>query len=387
MDEPRSLVGEVLDGRYTLHEPLGRGGMSVVYRATDSRLQREVAVKVVHLPDASEALREELRRRFRREAASVARIPSHPNVVRIHDYGTDAARDLDYLVMELLEGVDLKESLRRGRMPLHRAVEVLAQASAGVAAGHRAGIIHRDVKPANVFLTRDDDSPDVRILDFGIAKAAEVEPEDDLTVLGGLPHSPAYAAPEQLVPGRAAGTETDVFQLGLVGFELFTGRRPFGPDERERIRRGEIVPLPWGEDKQRIDADLRRLIDQSLRPDPGSRPADAAAFLEALRGGRGGDDRTLLAPRRSPGEDGEWDGTLLAAPEPVAPRAASPPRRPLRVAALTLSAAILALLVWWVAEQAPGITPGSERSEPDPVMEDLRPLQSEAAERLERGER
>jgi serine/threonine protein kinase len=385
MGEGYELVGRVLDGRYALQEPLGRGGMSVVYRATDERLQRPVAVKVVHLPDASAVQHEEARRRFRREAASAARIPSHRNVVRIHDFGTDPEQDLDYLVMELLDGMDLKQALRADRIPPGRALEILEQAAAGVAAGHRAGIVHRDVKPANVFLTREGDRLEVRILDFGIAKAVEVEPEDDVTVLGGVPHSPAYAAPEQLVPGRAAGPETDVFQLGLVGFELLTGRRPFGPEEREAMGRGESVPLPWGSEAAVIAEPVRAAIDAALALDPRRRPPHADAFRAALRGRLESDDHTLLSP---PGAEPrvEEDRTLLAEPSPPgAPsRRRAPVRRPLKVAALAVAATALALVVWWAAERQPGPSPAPSTGAPDPVLEDLRPLQSEAAERLER---
>ena len=145
------MVGRTLAGRYEVLEAVARGGMSVVFRGLDRTLGREVAVKVVSLAGASDTLLPNFRERFRREAASAARI-QHPNVVQIYDYGTDPELELDFIVMELFAGHDLKETLRAGPIPLPEALRILADAARGVAAGHRAGIVHRDVKPANVFL-------------------------------------------------------------------------------------------------------------------------------------------------------------------------------------------------------------------------------------------
>ncbi|MFL5540676.1 MAG: serine/threonine-protein kinase, partial [Longimicrobiaceae bacterium] len=217
----RLLVGRKLAGRYELEEAIGAGGMSVVYRGTDRVLGRPVAVKVVALPADSDEVRENLRERFRREAGSAARIAHHPNVVQVYDYGTDADLDLDFIVMELLRGRDLKEALRQGPVPRGEALRILGEAARGLAAGHREGIVHRDVKPANVFLVGEDGRVDyVRILDFGIAKP--MEPGDDesltLTGTGQLPHSPAYASPEQLDPDAPVTPASDVYQLGLIGY-------------------------------------------------------------------------------------------------------------------------------------------------------------------------
>jgi predicted Ser/Thr protein kinase len=277
------LIGRAMAGRYLLREVLGRGGMSVVYDALDQTLGRPVALKLIQQPPGTDHLRDDLRRRFRREAGAAARISPHPNVVRIYDYGTDPELDLDFIVMERLEGRDLAALLRQGPPPRREAVRILLQAALGIAAGHRAGVLHRDIKPGNIFLAAED-SGGVRMLDFGIAKVLEAEGEEDLTVLGLPPHSPSYASPEQLDPTRRLGPSSDVYQLGLVGYEMLAGEKPFTQAEREALRLGQPVPLPvrgrWGE----VPPPLRRVIERALLPDPSQRYPDAAAFALALAG-------------------------------------------------------------------------------------------------------
>lgn len=275
----RLLVGRTLAGRYEVREAIGRGGMSLVFRATDRTLGRDVAVKVVALAAGPEP--ETLRARFRREAASAARI-QHPNVVSIFDFGTDAELDLDFIVMELLRGRDLKEALHAGPLPRPEALRVLMDAARGVAAGHRANIVHRDVKPANVFLVGDGQIEAVRVLDFGIAKPLGDDADHALTTIGQLPHSPAYATPEHLSADAPVTPASDVYQLGLVGYELLAGRRAFDEDARDRIRAGAIVPLPRTDAWDDTDPAIRDVIERALQIDPSARPADASAFAEAL---------------------------------------------------------------------------------------------------------
>lgn len=294
------MVGRVLGGRYEIGEILGRGGMSVVYRALDRTLGRPVAVKLISLPGESAELRTQLRERFRREAGAAASIPAHPNVVQIYDYGTDAELDVDFIVMEILSGRDLKAALAEAPPRMGEAIRILREAARGVAAGHRAGIVHRDVKPANIFLTGQDALETVRILDFGIAKPLVGGPEDDLTQGGQLPHSPAYASPEQLERGRPLTAASDVYQLGLIGYELLTGERPYDAPARDRIRGGESVPPADGAAWESLPDPLREVILQALCTDPAERFADAATFAEALAAAAAAeDDRTLLAADRT----------------------------------------------------------------------------------------
>jgi predicted Ser/Thr protein kinase/ketosteroid isomerase-like protein len=320
----RLLVGKRLAGRYELEEPIGAGGMSVVYRGTDLVLGRPVAVKVVALAAESDEMRDNLRERFRREAGSAARIAHHPNVVQVYDYGTDAELDLDFIVMELLRGRDLKEALKHGRIPRAEALRILGETARGLAAGHEQGLVHRDVKPANIFLVGEDGSVDyVRILDFGIAKP--MEPGDDesltLTGVGQLPHSPAYASPEQLDPDAPVSPASDVYQLGLIGYELLAGARPFADPERLRIRGGEEVEPPASATWSAVGQPLRAVIARALRRDPAERYPDAGAFADALGAAAGAavpdDDATVFLPLETPGPP--TAAAAVPPPEPVIP--------------------------------------------------------------------
>jgi eukaryotic-like serine/threonine-protein kinase len=329
------MVGRTLAGRYEVLEAVARGGMSVVFRGRDGTLGREVAVKVVSLAGASDQAN--FRERFRREAGSAARI-QHPNVVQIFDYGTDPELELDFIVMELLRGHDLKEAMREGTIPTQQAIRILADAARGVAAGHRAGIVHRDVKPANVFLVGDGEIDAVKILDFGIAKPMEDDPEQHaLTTIGSLPHSPAYASPEQLDPDQPVTAASDVYQLGLIGYEMLAGRRPFGVDERARIRGGEEVPLPVTDAWRAVPSHISVVIQRALAVRPAERYPDASAFAEALLSARDEDEATAFHPVAVP--LAEPDATELVdvptgAPTavPVVPVASAAPAPPVRTA-------------------------------------------------------
>jgi serine/threonine protein kinase len=296
------LVGRTLADRYEIEELIGRGGMSLVYRATDRRLHRPVAVKVISLPSDSDQQHLQLRERLRREAAAAARVPPHPNVVQVYDYGTDHELDLDFIAMELLDGRDLKAMLAEGSIPYGEAIRILREAARGLAAGHRAGVIHRDVKPANIVVTSDRPGGTVKLLDFGIAKALESALEDDLTRTGMVPHSPAYASPEQLRPGEPVTAASDVYQLGLVAHEMLSGERAVegAPSRGERW-----AAVPEG---------VRQVIESAMRPLPEERYRDAAVFAEALSRAAFPQEGTVLLPPE---------------PEPQTPPPAPPPPPPL----------------------------------------------------------
>lgn len=326
------MVGRVLAGRYEVLEAIARGGMSVVFRGLDRTLGREVGVKVVSLAGSSDQALPNFRERFRREAASAARI-QHPNVVQIFDYGTDPELELDFIVMELLRGRDLKEALRAEPLPPEQAMRILADAARGVAAGHRAGIVHRDVKPANVFLVGDGELDAVKILDFGIAKPLEDDPERALTTIGSLPHSPAYASPEQLDPLQPVTAASDVYQLGLIGYEMLAGRRPYDEEERARIRGGEAIPVPATEAWKSVPSHVSAVIERALSLDPADRFPDASAFTAALMGAREEDDATafhVVPPVTDPDATEMLAAaavSLVAAPEPVLPPEEPPTER------------------------------------------------------------
>ena len=214
-------------GPYEILSPLGAGGMGEVYRARDTRLKRDVAIKVV--PDHLTKDRETLNR-FEREAQAVAAL-SHPNILAVHDVGTEG--NTSYVVMELLEGETLRDRVRRSAFPWRKAVEIGAAVADGLAAAHDKGIVHRDLKPENIFVTKDGL---VKILDFGLARMEALtapERQGDLPTItldtkpGAVMGTPAYMSPEQ-VRGEPADARSDIFSFGCVLYEVVTGNRPFG---------------------------------------------------------------------------------------------------------------------------------------------------------------
>jgi hypothetical protein len=351
------LVGRTLVGRYEIEEVIGRGGMSVVYRAADRRLGRPVAVKIISIPEHGAEEQAELRERLRREAASAARIPPHPNVVQIYDYGTDPELGVDFIAMELLRGDDLKRLMSSGAPPVAEALRLLEGAARGVAAGHRAGIVHRDLKPSNIIIVDDGDTRTVKIVDFGIAKALRVAEGDDLTRTGHVPLSPAYASPEQMRHGAPLTTASDVYQLGLIGYELLSGERPFSAAEHERIKAGESIVLPERGRWPEIPETIRRVVDRALCASTEDRYADAGEFVAALTSG---DDATVL---ETSGGAPPAPGVPVSVPRRVAvpgvARGLHLPRN-----ALLGAAGLLALLLVWLATRGGG---ASAPAAPAPV--------------------
>ena len=325
------LTGRTLAGRYRIEAVIGRGGMGAVYRATDERLSRQVAVKVIGTSTTDLDEHARLRARFHREARAAAAL-HHPNVVQVHDFGTDPELELDFLVMELLQGEDLAARLvRSGPPPLGVSLSILRQAARGLAAGHRAGMVHRDVKPGNLFLEAGDtpDEPRVRVLDFGIA---QVEADENgtlthLTAYGRSPHSPAYASPEQLRCDAAITAASDVFSLGAVGYHMLTGSRPFlsGDPERAALETAEAVRR-LHERAPELDLGTHAALVRALALRPADRFRDAGELAEALGAGVTslGGRRASPAPVSVP--SAEDDSTRLYESDP-APRPA-PAREP-----------------------------------------------------------
>ncbi|KAB2963049.1 MAG: serine/threonine protein kinase, partial [Thermoanaerobaculia bacterium] len=274
-------------GPYEIVALVGAGGMGEVYRARDTRLGRDVAIKV--LPAAVAADPERLRR-FEREARSTAAL-SHPNVLAIHDVGLHEG--VPYLVEELLEGESLAERLVRGPLPVPEAVRVGVEIARGLAAAHGKEIVHRDLKPGNVFLTADGT---VKLLDFGLAKLvaraaspatiAEATTAAPSTELGVLLGTASYMAPEQ-ARGQAVDPRADVFAFGVVLYEMLAGRRPFqGATTTETlaaILRDEPAQLPGG-----VPAPLAAVVATCLAKEPGrryQRGSELRAALEAVQAG------------------------------------------------------------------------------------------------------
>ncbi len=265
-------------GRYRVVSEIGRGGMGVVYRAHDPELDREVAVKHIQLaPDASRDVRDELEKRFRREAKAAARI-HHPGVVVIHDVGTTETGL--YLVMELVDGESLGRRLERGVFPDRgAALEVAARAAEALAAAHRAGVVHRDVKPANILISRDGR---VLLTDFGVARS--LDEVSELTRTGMVVGSPAYMAPEQLRGGAVDG-RADLFSLGVVLYEMLLRKRPF-PAQSITTLLYQILhedPLADPSISRELDVPTADVLRKLLAKETSDRYPDAALAAAALR--------------------------------------------------------------------------------------------------------
>ncbi|NUP19165.1 MAG: serine/threonine protein kinase [Streptomyces sp.] len=262
-------VQGLLANRYQLLERLGRGAMGEVWRAADQFLGCPVAVKLLHAEGPADAAR------FRLEAQTAGRL-NHPNVVGMYDFGSDG--DRLYLVMELVDGWTLaQERSRYGALPPRDAVAIAAQAAAGLAAAHQQGVIHRDVKPANVILTADGAA---KIADFGIARFADIA--SGLTVTGKIVGTADYLAPERAL-GRPAQPASDVYSLGCVLHELLTGQPPFNGATSLAVVRQHVddTPLPPARLRPGIPQPLSDYVLRLLSKDPSRRPTaeETAAWL------------------------------------------------------------------------------------------------------------
>lgn len=274
LDSGRFLPGTTLAGRYRIVSLLGRGGMGEVYRADDLKLEQPVALKF--LPEALAADGAALAR-FHREVR-IARQISHRNVCRVYDIGETEGQH--FISMEYVKGEELASLLRRiGRLPADKGLEVARQLCAGLAAAHEGGVLHRDLKPANVMI---DERGNVRVTDFGLAGLAE-----ELREANEIAGTPAYMAPEQLA-GKEVTAKSDIYALGLVLYEIFTGKRAFDArtfDELLKQREREPVPPSPASLVKDIDPLVERVIARCLESAPERRPASALQVAAALPGG------------------------------------------------------------------------------------------------------
>ncbi|MEU9402021.1 Stk1 family PASTA domain-containing Ser/Thr kinase [Streptomyces sp. NPDC048242] len=378
------LVGQVLDGRYRVEARIAVGGMATVYRALDMRLDRVLAVKVMHPALAADGAFVE---RFIREAKSVARL-SHPNVVQVFDQGTD--RSYVYLAMEYVAGCTLRDVLReRGALRPRAALDILEPVLAALGAAHRAGFVHRDMKPENVLIG---DDGRVKVADFGLVRSVDTVTSTTGAVLGTV----SYLAPEQIERG-AADPRVDVYACGVVLYEMLTGTKPHSGDSPAQViyqHLHEDVPPPSAL-VPGLAPELDALVAVATARTPAGRPADAAALLgEVLRvrsaltgeqldteppgalpaGHDNAEDRTSVIPRSltvpRPLPVGEPDGgdvryTARLGADALPPRrTATGPRR----GVLALVAALVVLFVgagvWYVnAGQFTKVPPLLSRTE------------------------
>jgi hypothetical protein len=278
----QSQIGRMLAGQFRIDALLGQGGMGAVYKGTQLSVNRAVAIKLIA---ASAPNQDELVKRFRREAEATARL-SHPNTVRLFDFGVSDAHEL-YMVMELLEGCDLSAHLQnQGSMPLTEALRLVRQVLCALSEAHALGIVHRDLKPGNVFLSRVQGGEIfVKVMDFGIAGIEQARDTQKLTMTGAVMGTPAYMSPEQ-AQGRPVDARSDLYSLGVMLFEMLTGRLPFEADTvvslllahvtKPPARLNEVLP-----DSPQLAA-LQSLLDLLLAKTPEERPQSAAAALEAV---------------------------------------------------------------------------------------------------------
>jgi beta-lactam-binding protein with PASTA domain len=363
------LVGQVLDGRYRVEARIAVGGMATVYRAVDTRLDRVLALKVMHQSLASDTAFVD---RFIREAKSVARL-AHANVVGVYDQGTDGAHV--YLAMEYVAGCTLRDVLReRGALQPRAALDILEPVLAALGAAHRAGFVHRDMKPENVLIG---DDGRVKVADFGLVRAVDTNTSASTgSVLGTV----SYLAPEQIELGTA-DTRADVYACGVVLYEMLTGSKPHGGTTPAQIlyqHLHEDVPPPSAAAPE-VAPELDRLVASATAREVALRPADAVDLLSQVRTaraaltgaqldavppqaheealGRGSEDRTTVIPRPA-GAAASAQGDLhhtsrleLPSDPPEPPRQH---RRMPRRGVVTIIAAVLLALgigagVWYVS--------------------------------------
>ena len=333
------LVGRSI-GRYHIVEQLGEGGMAQVYKAFDNRLERYVAVKVI-LPSQEQS--EMFLKRFEREAKSLAQF-THSNIVRVLDYGDQDG--MPYLIMEYIAGGTLKQRMGKP-MPYHEAARLLVPIAQALHAAHQRGIFHRDVKPANILLNEDGQP---LLSDFGIAKVLETNEQNQATLTGagvGI-GTPEYMSPEQGL-GQAVDQRTDVYSLGVVFYELVTGRRPFRADTPMAVvfkQISEPLPRPTVYTPE-LPLAVEEAIFKAMAKNPDDRYQDMGAFAAALerltaanlppakQASPAGSsaDATLAATIAAPAATIAAAGATAVAPDrPGSPRRAPFPRRRLGLA-------------------------------------------------------
>ncbi|WP_405366083.1 Stk1 family PASTA domain-containing Ser/Thr kinase [Kitasatospora sp. NBC_00039] len=298
------LIGSLLDGRYRVEQRIAAGGMSTVYRATDTRLDRVVALKVMHPSLAGD---EGFTGRFIREAKAVARL-AHPNVVNVFDQGADGGNV--FLAMEYVPGRTLRDLLRdRGALSIRAALDILEPVLAALGAAHRAGLVHRDVKPENVLIT---DGGLVKVADFGLVRvlnAADGAATSTTATTGTVLGTVSYLAPEQIRPGDGTDQRVDVYAAGILLYEMLTGHRPHTGENPVQVmyrHLHEDVPAP-SLTVPGVVPELDAIVAGACARDPRARPYDAVELLAALQRVR----RTLTPAQL----DAEPPASTLASPQ------------------------------------------------------------------------
>lgn len=348
------MATTVLAGRYELGQKLGSGGMATVYEAHDKLLDRSVAVKLLR----SDALSEHTaRQRFSAEARAAASL-THPHAVAVYD--VNSGDEQPFIVMELVRGRTLEDVLNdTGRLDDSQAIAVGSQVLAALHAAHRRGLVHRDVKPANILLpdgvvpTRPDELPGVKLADFGIAKAVS-DATVGLTRVGQVIGTPKYLSPEQVKGERATG-QSDLYAAGVVLYEMLAGRPPFERDSALSLALAhrEDEPPPLSDLRPDLNPALVALVHRALSKDPADRPADANemrdALIAAARAPRGTQLLDQAASTQVVPPAGPIGPTEPVGPAPGTPATSPPPRRGWWPVALALVVVLGVLAAVWLA--------------------------------------
>jgi serine/threonine protein kinase len=331
---PLPQIGQVIGGKYRIEEQLGKGGMGAVYRATHVVSDKPVALKWMLRPASDERALE----RFTREARAAGRI-DHPNVVDVYDIGQDG--DAGYLVMELLRGESLRHRLARGPLAPTAVVDLLLPAMRGVAAAHREGVIHRDLKPDNIFLCRAPDGAEreAKVLDFGIStiNVLDADAQTRLTKEGTVLGTPSYMSPEQLHSVRDVDARTDVYAFAVILYEALTGSIPFVGDSYSALvlAIANTKPRPPRELRPAIPLQLERVVLRAMEKDRATRVQSMDALISAL---------LPFASVKSTGSGEQASVELQRATLPSA-------RRSSRAVAIAMALLVLASLSWWLTRE------------------------------------
>ena len=274
-------------GRYKVLSELGRGAQGVVYLAEDESLQRQVAIKTLLLPDAA-GERRQMEARFLQEAKAAGGL-NHPGIITIHDLGREG--DWLYIAMELLEGVELRDRMAQGMLPLHEAVDIGAQVAAALGAAHARGVVHRDIKPGNIMLLADGHA---KIMDFGIAR---MQKSDVRTQSGTMMGSPKYMSPEQ-VGGHTIDHRSDIFSLGSMLYEMVAGIPAFSGKNLGQLLNAILhgTPPPPTQFRAGVPAALDVIIARAMQKNPQARYQDASEMARELAQCRNSIHRPRAAP-------------------------------------------------------------------------------------------
>jgi len=284
-------------GRYTIKGVLCKGAMGLVYDGVDPTLDRRVAIKTIITKNLDEATAKHYTMRFKREVRAVAKV-NHPNIVQVYDFGTEG--DLAYIVMEYIQGRELKDALdKKERFDLRTMFQMITQLLGALEAAHGAGVIHRDIKPANVML---DAKGNVKLADFGVARVTDPDNEGEKTRVGAVIGTPAYMSPEQ-TQGQPIDHRTDLFSAGILFYQILTGNKPFdgtGFALQKKIIQDDPV---WPSTLLEVPETFDRVVARGLAKEPDQRYQSAKEFADDLK--RLAEGKDVKAPP-------------LAAPKPAA---------------------------------------------------------------------